>query len=407
MRPADMFANIEATLSQIISENGHTLSQDARSIIIDSSHILLENGIPQTALLIDKFTPADHEQVVSRLGEEADSKRYAYLRSLLGPPPHEDGHIGLTREGGPSEVVDAGLRKEYLKLLCHLEPSDVIIGLEYLPRDDLGIEEVIGICEEGNMYEAVIWLLNEESAADALSKFKSYSQRLSIGFGEMILHAQHEAGVGAGVDPLVTKWSALVHMGIDICKEHSEQDAEADAALEDLWFQLLDGQIEMVQNISSAIPAENDGGSLKSVLRSLIQESFTSLVTISSTKAVSFPRLFKRLVESASRSRAQSGTMYAEFRTIITSMLESYRAEGDLLVMSKGIVESDFHDSFEQLTKARTRGWSAPSARCPKCKRGVISTKATSAGMEGDIDRSLVIGRNGIYHLTCHQKLAA
>ena len=66
--------------------------------------------------------------------------------------------------------------------------------------------------------------------------------------------------------------------------------------------------------------------------RSLVQETFGTLVSIISTRAVSFPRLFKRLVDTATNAHGSMGTPYTEFLTILTGMLESYRSDGDMLI---------------------------------------------------------------------------
>ena len=70
------------------------------------------------------------------------------------------------------------------------------------------------------------------------------------------------------------------------------------------------------------------------------------------SRAVSFPRLFRRLVESPKPAAASTnGTAYTEFRAILTGMLETYRSEGDMLVIAKHLVDRDIFDTVEELVK--------------------------------------------------------
>ena len=410
--PDDLFSNLEETLTQSVRSNKGTTPPEMILVINDATPSLLRSNIPQTALLLDKYVPENHGDIVSSFEDDIPHKQYAYLRCLLGPPPSEEG-LGYSRPGGPSISVDEKLRKLYLRLLCRLEPSNTIIGLEYLPREDMEIDEVVKICEEEGIYEAVVWLLNEESAVASLTKLEDFSNKLTVDLCQSILRSEDEPPIE--LDSVLKKLDNLYKMGIDICREHSQQTAEADVPVEDLWFKLLGSQIDAVQTISSNMI---DDGNISpeeerilSTLRSMVHESFTNLVAISSTKALSFPRLFKRLVDSTVRSRSHTGTRYSEFRNILTSMLESYRSEGDLLLMSKRIIDNDYFDTLEGLTKARSSGWTAPLGKCPKCKKRVTVESHTP-----DINASsppaapppcpLVVSRSGVYHSACFTSIS-
>ncbi|EJD02930.1 lateendosome to vacuole transport-family protein [Fomitiporia mediterranea MF3/22] len=406
----EVFPNVEQTLSHALRAGRNQLPEDVISSLQYSIPLLLQMSIPHTALLIDKYAPGMHSKVIDDFQVTDDHKRYAYLRCLLGPPLNGDESLGFTRENGPSTSVSASLQKLYLRLLCQLEPSNVIVGLEYLPTNSLDTDEIVRICEEERMYEAVVWLINEESAVESLSRLEEFSRNQTADLGEALLREEGSATVTPELEEQLAKFEALCRMGIDICREHSEQTAEADVPLEDLWFKLLSSQIDAVQAISSSI-SYGDGVSsctpaeerVISSLRGLVQYSFTSLVAVSSTKAVSFPRLFKRLVDSTAHSHSQSGAKYAEFRNIITSMLESYRSEGDLLAMSKRIIDTDFFDTYEDLTKERSKGWPAASSKCLTCRKAVHpGTPVRSDPSSPPQKNSVIVSRTGVYHATCY-----
>ncbi|KAF9037914.1 Golgi CORVET complex core vacuolar protein 8-domain-containing protein [Rhodocollybia butyracea] len=93
-----------------------------------------------------------------------------------------------------------------------------------------------------------------------------------------------------------------------------------------------------------------------STLRSLVQETFSALVSVTTTRAVSFPRLFNRLVNAAPQLQLTSGTQYTEFRSILTGMLESYRSDSDMLIITKYLIDRDLFNTLEKAARERVRG---------------------------------------------------
>lgn len=187
--------------------------------------------------------------------------------------------------------------------------------------------------------------------------------------------------------------------------------------LEDAWFQLLKSQIGCVHRVSlsctvqavgtSDSKASDDTKELEqetmTTLRTLVQDTFTSLMSVSSSKAVSFPRLFKRLVDSVTDTRVAKGALYQEFQVILTGMLESYRSDEDLLVITKRLMERDVFVSVEEVTRDRMRGWAPSRPICTKCGERLHDTKKPiGVAEESAPGVQLVVSRTGdIYHRTC------
>lgn len=405
MKPDELFSNIEDTLNVIIKASKSTLPHEIFVTVLDSMPALLQSSIPQTALLIDTYQPKAHSKIINDFMDE-DHKRFVYLRYLLGPPdPAED--YSYVYPHGPSERVDSTLRELYLTLLCKFEPASIIQAIKFLPSGFLDKTAVVNICENARIYNAVIWLLDDDSPTAALSKFEALSQDLTAEISETLVKSKGSPDL----QPLLSTLDALYRMGIEICRSRSQQSADAEVPLEDLWYKLLSSQIHAVQSISSILrvdktisdPSET---SVIEPLRLLVQESLTSLVSVSSTKAVSFPRLFKRLVDSTSQSR-YSGTPYSEFRNMLSSMLDSYRSEADLLSMSKRVLDSDFFDTLEGLTRARLRGWSPSSSRCSACGKHITTEVTASENDQSHpLHASFIVSQTGrTYHSSCFRSL--
>ncbi len=170
-----------------------------------------------------------------------------------------------------------------------------------------------------------------------------------------------------------------MNVALPFAERTSERDIAAEVPLEDCWFKLLSSQIDAVQTISATTWADGPqcrqrGDDALATLRAILQESFTSLVSVSSTKAVSFPRLFKRLVDSSAQSRLAAGTPYDEFRSILMSMLESYRSEGDMLAMTKRVLDDDIFDAMEVLARKEAMAGGRIPVGVLRVKNGLLRT---------------------------------
>jgi len=136
-------------------------------------------------------------------------------------------------------------------------------------------------------------------------------------------------------------------------------------------------------------------------LRGLVQRTFTSLVSITAAHDVSFPRLFKRLVNSAP---ASTNTQYTEFRIILTGMLESYRSDGDMLLITKHLIDRDLFATVSEVARERARGWAPPRATCAFCRNPLINNVPPDPiHSPSKISyKEIVVSRTGTsYHTTC------
>jgi hypothetical protein len=177
--------------------------------------------------------------------------------------------------------------------------------------------------------------------------------------------------------------------------DYSQKQMTNDESAEDMWFKLLNSQIQNVQLIASLLPSgrANEGDAqpremqeVLSALRSLVQTSFGTLVSVTSTSAVSFPRLFKRLVNS---TPSATGSHYTEFRIILTGMLESYRSDEDNLVILKHLLERDVFETVAEVTKERACGWTTSRGTCQYCRAPLLTTHQSST------DEEIVVSRTG------------
>jgi hypothetical protein len=310
----------------------------------------------------------------------------------------------------------------YVALLCKVDPASVIPSLKYLPPGDdfLKWDDALRTCEDEGALDAVVWALDwRGDPKAALEKVRAFGTRLSATVGELVA-----LGAGEGSERQlrqhVESLEAIGRTGVAICVERSSwskdkdnQAALEDVSVEDLWFQLLRTQICTVQAVSaccvSSLNADANERAL-TTLRSLVQATFSSLVSSSGARGrgrgISFPRLFTRLVEATAtedQSAGGGGTPYTEFRTILTGMMEAYRAEGDMLVITKHLLDRDVFETVELAARARSRGWAMRDATgtCAGCRlplvplreQQVVGVSGNGAGVGASLGRDRCKGK--------------
>ncbi|KAK0212552.1 Golgi CORVET complex core vacuolar protein 8-domain-containing protein [Desarmillaria ectypa] len=416
LHPSELFHGIDEVLRISEGESKH-IPTELVTTIADALPKLLQASIPRTADLLDKHMSDLHSGALESLGPLGDYKRFAYLQHLFGPPhPEDEEYINITRRSlSQSHVLD-DLRQTYVALQCQYHPQDVITVLKHLSSSQLDWPGVVAACEEREVYNAAVWALNQQGhPVDALTKAETFEKRLTIRVIEALGSAERaeaDSGIKKAVDGLVD----LARSGISVCLDRS-LSTSPDVCLEDIWLQLLGSQINCIQSISASCSQETlTSFTLDSrthanrivdverqtldTLRSVIQETFTSLVSISSTRALSFPRLFKRLVNSAIQMPSFKGTHYTEFRTILTGMLESYRSEGDMLFITKHLLDRDLFQGMADLTREQNRGWTPSKGMCYVCRRPL--QKDPHEERDSQIRQLIIVSRTGrSYHSTC------
>jgi hypothetical protein len=324
----------------------------------------------------------------------------------LHPSDQEDG------QASHNHNVPQHFQQLFIALQCRFNPTEVIPTLQRLVKDTIDLAEVLETCESNEVYDAVVWAINWQGDPQrALLKADMSQKGISFKILETLNSDPHSPIIARGLDSL----QAIARISRVICLERS-QGSSIEVPLEDMWFTLLNSQIHTVQSISGSIQnyqsSNTDFGyneqqakakeveRLLASLRSLVQTTFSTLVTVTSTSAVSFPRLFKRLVNSTPQS---TGSYYNEFRMILTGMLESYRSDEDLLIMLKHLVDRDLFDIVAQVSREQTSGWASRRERCQYCRKSLAPLKVTlSRGSTNVNIHQIIVSRTGaIYHKNC------
>ncbi|EIN11934.1 hypothetical protein PUNSTDRAFT_62414 [Punctularia strigosozonata HHB-11173 SS5] len=399
----DLFKGSEVVLARAFRANKKTCPPELLQDVKLALPTFLLSEVSATALLLDKHLPQLHQHAVDLL--DTDEGKFVYLQYLLGPPPADDDMREHSRPGPPTTKLSKELCSLYVELQCRLHPTDTIAALAYLPEDFLDWTETLWTCEDNDVFDAVVWGYDRQGQPDvALNKAAEFDKRLGIQVVDTLSGPNlDEERLFAAVEGM----ESVARVAVAVCVAHSNPRSNANPVPEDLWFQLLSSQITSVQIVAGALQhlPSTDGAAAAALdrLRALVQQTFSSLMTMAPSTAVSFPRLFKRLVESPKPVTSGGGAMaYTEFRVILTGMLDTYRSEGDMLAIAKHLVDRDVFETIEELCKAREKGWKASRGVCAGCRKPLVDHANCKNG-EGDAGdgtpEQLVVSRTGVvYH---------
>lgn len=410
IRPPVAFEKLDEVLATGIQMNKKILPPALASTVENSLARLLELGVQETALFLQKYLPHLHEGALKTLGDaQADDKQFAYLQAFLSPTSLSDS--AATPSTPPPSTTAPELRHMYVDLQCRFHPQETVSVLESLPSDFLQWDDVIQVCESNRVHDAVIWAYDARGEPQkALDKAVGYQRGLSL----QIVQAFREPTASnprGQIDQALDSLRTIGQRGVDICLRRSRRSFDVDVPLEDIWFTLLNSQINVVQLVSACQASgtsdldEETKRKYLSDLRSLVQTTFSALVSITSTSIVSFPRLFKRLANSTTST---THSHYDEFRTILTGMLESYRSDQDMLTMTKQLVERDLFDTMANLTRQKARGWALERGVCTKCRNPLSkqpldqSPDISNEGAEIAVLEIIVARTGKAYHSQCY-----
>ncbi|OCF72440.1 hypothetical protein I204_06819 [Kwoniella mangroviensis CBS 8886] len=329
-------------------------SEEVFEAVSEALPHLLAIGVRQTATLLDRDLPSGHSSAIEVLSS-APHKQMAYLRCLLEPETET-----------PSDHVDPPLRHLYISLLCQNDPDHLIPFLDSQEPNYFDLSQLATECNSRQIYEGQLWALDRlGKTEETFDMVGNILRDLGLDLGEAIL--SDDLGT---IHMAISNIQSVSRMATRLCREHSSSRIIT-GEVEDMWLGVLHAIIELVHSVSALRPVQDTTSANAAVaaLRSTVQETLASLVN-SSSPSLSFPRLFKKLVDASTtgtNTGGQKGRTYAEFRTILTGMLDSYRAEGEMLSMTTRLVETDLFEILAILKTKRESGWTLVSSACGAC----------------------------------------
>ncbi|KAH6990785.1 golgi complex component [Ilyonectria sp. MPI-CAGE-AT-0026] len=371
---------------------------DVLGVVREHARDLLELDAEQAAHIFGTQDKALHQHILDS-AEDAPDLQHAYLKTLLEPKEasHED-----------KPVSERDLVERYVQLMCKFEPAHVSDYVGLVQSVDLRLEKLIPTMEETGVIDAAVVLMAREGQIkDAMDRLVKHLGTLESAMQGLLAGAEeqdHALDLQFAAEDLLQALQKYVHVGIWLCQGQTKSSkrtnvvqkkqksaAEVLSPDEALWLSLIEACVRITRKLSpeiiSAIDHANnaedlDEEKLLALLRSLVQHTFTALLTATSSQMsgqaggrlltnaganLSFLRVLRAFLTQA----AASSPNLADLRGVLASIFSAYAYEESILRLSNRLLERSLFVNVKQSVELRQRGWRPRGSTCEACSRRV------------------------------------
>lgn len=404
-------------------------TQDVHQVIRDNSKELIELDPERAAKIIQVHAPELHHHILDSAAEEP-GLQYNYLKAILEP--------AVERSEDFKASPERDLIEQYVQLMCRFEPSHVSDYVGIIQATDLRLEKLLPTMEEKGVIDAAVVLMAREGQVkEAMDRLVNHLNTLESALQGLLTGVESEDGLEdlqTAVEDLLRGLQKYIHVGIWLCqgqtktatksvavqrkqKSSSNDDLSPD---ELLWLNLIDAAVQITRRVSSAIQQmtsqvsvkaekgkevndtvpheEVDTDKLIGLLRTLVQHTFTALLTATSTSstpsaggsarvvstgapAAGDNLAFLRILRAFLTKAAASSPNLADLRAVLQSIFAAYAYEESILRLSNRLLERSLFVSVKQATGLRQRGWRPRGSTCEGCGARIWGPGAVTPGI--------------------------
>ncbi|KAG5983823.1 hypothetical protein E4U55_007056 [Claviceps digitariae] len=372
--------------------------QEVHEVIKQHCRDLLSLSPERTADILVRQATSVHEHVLESATDDPELQ-HAYLRALLEPK-------GAPNDGD-SHQSDQGLIERYVQLMCRFDASHVTTFVSRMQPTDLRLDKLLPTIEETGLVDAAVVLMARDGQInEAMDRLIRHLFSLESAL-QGILSERHESlsdnggdGLESAVIEILESLQKYVHVGIWLCQGQTKTSKKIKvvkkdkgavndslSADESLWLKLIDACVQLTQKLSPAIQgglhaSVLDGEKAPALHRSLVQHTFTALLTATSSQTqvatgsnilssagnnLSFLRILRAFLANA----AASSPNLAELRGVLGSIFAAYAYEESILRLSNRLLERSLFMSVNHSVQLRLRGWRPKGSTCEACGRRV------------------------------------
>ncbi|KAI8623737.1 Golgi CORVET complex core vacuolar protein 8-domain-containing protein [Xylariaceae sp. FL1651] len=379
--------------------------QDVHNVIKQHSSELVELDPIRAAQTLNAHAPELHRFILDSL-DEGSELQYAYLKALLEP--------NLEASEQPTSTLDRDFIELYVQLMCRYNPTHVSGYVGLVQATNLRLERLLPTMEDTGVIDAaVILMAREGQVQDAMSRLTRHLHTLESALQGLLSGSskhKEEVDIQEVAEELLKALQKYTHVGIWLCQgqmktskqltvvqRRQSSPAPSDLTLDEkLWLEMIDTTVQITRKLTSVVtspdpdsvssgPASTqmlDTSKLVALLRSLVQHTFTALLT--ATSAQETPQSNNRLVTSSGGSltflrilrafltrAAATSPNLADLRAVLTSIFSAYAYEESILQLSNRLLEQQLFVNVKQAVELRQRGWRPKGSTCEACGRRV------------------------------------
>ena len=372
--------------------------KDVHEVIESHASDLVHLNAVKAAQTIDSYAASLHQKFLDSLPNDS-ALQYIYLRTILESPDKEgdESKHSLARE----------FTERYVQLMCKFHSSYVAEYVVLVQASDLRLDEVLPYMEESGVIDAAVILMSREGQSrEAMDRLIQHLRKLEATLRGLLSASSEDMEsmqAGEAAEDLLEALQKYTNVGIWLCQGQAKppplpritspirKKSPSKTELlpgETLWLDLIDVTVQITRNLSASLSDLEgstsvgiDHGKLVTQLRTLVQRSFTALLTSTSTPSPSGTNLFFFRILRAFLTRASiSSPNLSDIRAVLASIFSAYAYEESILSLANRLLDKDLYVNVQSAADLRQRGWRPRGSTCEGCGRRVWGP-----GASGDI----------------------
>ncbi|KXX74938.1 Vacuolar protein sorting-associated protein 8 [Madurella mycetomatis] len=388
--------------------------QDVHQVIKEHSAELVELDPSMAAKTIARHAPELHQHILDSVAAQP-GLQYAYLGTILQPEKE------ITFDRSP----DRDLVEQYLRLMCRFDPARVSEYVGLVQSTNLRLEALLPTMEETGVIDAAVILMAKEGQVyEAMSRLVKHLETLESALQGLLAETTSQDDrpyLQESAEDLMHALRKFTLVGIWLCQGQTKTARGAQSsqrgqrsppngtlsADENLWLDLIETSVQITRRLSSTLqtlPMAPTNGSvdhlptrhapdtekLLTLLRSLVQNTFTALLTststppthsstssstlplpITTTAGIGSNLSFLRILRAFLTRAAAASPNLADLRAVLSSIFSAYAYEESILRLSNRLLERSLFVSVNQAVELRQRGWRPRGSTCEACGKRV------------------------------------
>ncbi|CAO1598245.1 Vacuolar protein sorting-associated protein 8 [Xanthoria calcicola] len=381
-------------------------ADEVRNVIERNAAQFVHRDAKAAAATIEQFAPALHEAMLKALDKASDDDgQLQYLQTILDPSEEATGRPRSSIKAPNKAFVEL-----YVRLLCEHDPHHVNDYVEGLKPGDLRLDEVLPALENSGVVDAAVILTAREGRVrEAMSRLTRHLETLEaalLGLLGAAADSPDVANTAEATQDLVASIQRFSRVGLWLCQGQTRSaqqqrsqmrrnrrgrvDDEELSLSELLWLDLIDAVVQVAKHATDVLQpdfssnkAHGDDGvtegheqpldtsKMTAQLRSLVQETFTALLSATSVPRaneslganVSFLRILRAFLSRASASSPSLSNL----RSVLGTIFSAYSYEERLLDLANRLLDKDLFVHVSEAATLRRRGWRPLGQVCEGC----------------------------------------
>ena len=385
--------------------------QDVHIVLREHAREFIELDPARAAITVAPHAPELHQHILDA-AEDDPELQYSYLDAILG----SDDTASNAKPSSP----DRDLVEKYVQLMCRFDPAHVSDYVGLVQSASLRLENLLPTMEETGVIDAAVVLMAQEGQVqEAMGRLTSHLGTLESALHGLLTGAESDAGssdLDVSAEDLMQALQKYTHVGIWLCQGQTKMVREGNKLArrrqqspvkkdslgpdESLWLDLIETSVQITRRLSVAleshsetsVPEQNgdvdhessaivvNNDKLLALLRSLVQHTFTALLSSTSVPTTSHsgssPSVgnnlsFLRVLRAFLSRAAAASPNLADLRAVLSSIFSAYAYEESILQLSNRLLERSLFVSVKQSVELRQRGWRPKGSTCEACGRRV------------------------------------